>query len=415
MFILLTTIHFCEPAEYSFREGETADLRFLFQFTRDVEIVLQLEEREPFFKNWRINEKGLSDSQVGRFEVRMIPIQHYHFQAQIIIKNISRDDAGKYSCFVYDGDKYLEDMTTYFDVFVEFLPDKLSCTLARHKDHQRIYLGTIERIWKLLNCSMPAGSDHSFIVCYQNREILPIMTSSGNEQMTVATIWMRPKMPVHCCSRSEVNVEDMCDCDDFVWFPLALSKEKRIYTPCAHEGEDTHEEPNPTESIEYGATVRINKRIFCLIVSFTIFLVFAITLAMTVLKVKYTIKRRERRKGNLKDNEEVNDEPKESNETGTESIEQRITIVEREDHEQKSQSKLKDSEEEVNDKAMEANATATELIKQVKTTVKRENPKLNSHGNFKDTEEEEVNDEPKESNETATEFIGQRISTTGRP
>ena len=224
MYITFTSIHVCESAEYSFKEGQNVELRYPFQFGNNKDVELRFQERVPFFKNGKIDENGLSTSQVGRFGVNIEYFEFDYFQAQVIIQNISQEDAGLYWSYIYVDNKRMKEETHVFNISVKFLPGsgKLSCSIVKDKNYGAMHLPGILNNWKLLQCSAPAGNQQTYIACFQNKQILPYLTSAKNETITTAMIWIFSKLTsssVWCCSTNIEHEVKWDECRDF-YVPL---------------------------------------------------------------------------------------------------------------------------------------------------------------------------------------------------
>ena len=233
---IFSSIQFVETSKYSIGEGENADLRCSFNFNENVDIELQFGETSPFYKNGLLIREGLKESQRERFDVKIRQLKHPLYQVQLIINNISRHDAGIYSCNIYDGGQYLSDVSKSFKVDVEFPPGNASCNFTRTEKREGIFAKS-NMIWKRLQCTAPTGSQQTYIICYQNQEILPL-TPTENETAEITKIWIKAYMPVHCCSFTQSHVRNMCDCVDFIWFPPNQFKGDKSFTPCPVQGDN---------------------------------------------------------------------------------------------------------------------------------------------------------------------------------
>ena len=236
LIFIFSSIRFGETSKYSIREGEKVDMRCSFNFTDNKDIELQFEETFPFYKNGLLFKDFLNESQKERFDIKTTRLKHPLYQVQLIINNISRHDAGIYSCTIYDRGQYLSDESKSFKVVVEFPPGNASCNFTRIEKREGIFAKS-DMIWRRLHCTAPTGSQQTYIVCYQNQEILPL-TPTKNETAEVTKIWIKAYMPVHCCSFTQVHVRNMCDCVDFIWFPPNRFKGDKSFTPCPAQGDN---------------------------------------------------------------------------------------------------------------------------------------------------------------------------------
>ena len=237
---IISSVHVTESSEYySFREGENADLRCPFHFSANIDVKVQIDDRPPFFRNWIFDKTGLSESKredVGRFDFNLAETKHPHNQSidlQIIIKNISRDDAGLYSCKVYDRDQLQSGMSKSFEVHVEYPPGKTSCSFTKFKHPEELIDKQTEQSCKLLECTASSGSQQTYILCYQNRELTPFFAPSVNGTTVLYTMMLiRADIPVHCCSLSHLHKRNMCECDDFIWFPPNQFQDEKSFNLC---------------------------------------------------------------------------------------------------------------------------------------------------------------------------------------
>ena len=310
---MLSSVHVTGAlTEYSFREGENADLRCPFHFSEYIDVKVQIDDRPPFFRNGILDETGLSESQredIGRFDIRFVETKHQpdqNFELQTIIKNISRDDAGLYSCKVYNRDQLQSEMSKSFEVHVEYPPGRASCNFTKLEHHEELIDKRTETFGKLLQCTASSGSHHqTYITCYQNHELIPFVAPSRNGPTVFTRIWIEPDTPVHCCSLSRVHVHkrNICDCDDFVWFPPNQFKGDTNFSPCSEKGEYKRADPTEVNIVgeeESGAvecelntvdTICMQTITFCLTLALPVFFVFSMNVMVIVFLWHYKQKK----------------------------------------------------------------------------------------------------------------------------
>ena len=106
-------------------------------------------------------------------------------------------------------------------------PGKASCVLQTH------YGNVTYGKWAPLECTASAGNHLGFIACYQDGEKMPPWTVPLENYTTLTqTIWIRPTIPIFCCSSRINELRSTCECVDFIRDFSQSSTNNSHLNPC---------------------------------------------------------------------------------------------------------------------------------------------------------------------------------------
>nr|XP_054753646.1 uncharacterized protein LOC129259377 [Lytechinus pictus] len=203
-------------------EGDSEHFHFPYPCNSTL-ITLQYGLKHPFY-TLRDTDADIVPVHVGRFAFKTRK-EHGHCSLLVTINSIIRSDEGLYIFFAYREGNVHEGSFKRIALDVDFLPGKAFCT-----QNEDIITGN----WVTLDCVAPVGSLSGQIDCYQNGEKMPPLTSPVETfQHLKQTILAEKTYPVFCCTSSQRNVRDMCECNDFKW-DLANDKNlSSMIDPCS--------------------------------------------------------------------------------------------------------------------------------------------------------------------------------------
>ncbi|XP_041461927.1 uncharacterized protein LOC121413243 [Lytechinus variegatus] len=241
---LATLCSVSKSFQFTFTEGDIAELRFQYNIEGPLDFQLRIGDSEPFFQNGRKVANMLTQSQYKRFKIKMATSQSKSRFVQLQIQNISRTDIGDYICELVRDGNILEDTTQRFSVHIEYPPGLASCVISSIK---KVHFG-INDIWEIMNCSALTGTDPGYISCFQNNEQSPPWTIPiSNQTHTLQKIWVRTTLPLVCCSSTYRLPKTLCECNDFSW---GLDN-RTVIDSCSHSSTTSFHKKSPIKREEY--------------------------------------------------------------------------------------------------------------------------------------------------------------------
>ncbi|XP_041461250.1 uncharacterized protein LOC121412523 [Lytechinus variegatus] len=216
LFILLTKISSILSNQLSFTEGGQAEILFHYNQKEELDIELRIGNRHPFYQHGQKEEIGLSPKQNKRFSVDIekhsaLGVSYRMYLVRVKIENVSREDAGTYTCSLYRDGVIDDEYTKQVGLNIEFPPGKVDCVLGPS------HVDTTNRIWSHLKCAAPIGSSPGLIECYQDGDRVPPWTRPIQNRTTLTqTLWIRTAIPIFCCSTTFDKESDICSCKDYV-------------------------------------------------------------------------------------------------------------------------------------------------------------------------------------------------------
>nr|XP_054753647.1 uncharacterized protein LOC129259378 [Lytechinus pictus] len=210
-------------------EGDSVLFHFPYPCNSTL-ITLQYGLRDPFY-TLRDTDSDIVPIEVDMFTFK-IRKEHSHCSLLVRINSVIRSDEGIYIFFAYREGNVHSNSFKRIVLDVDFFPGKAFCT-----QNEESKTGN----WVALDCVAPVGSLSGQIDCYQNGEKMPPLTSPLETfKHLKQTIIAKKTSPVFCCTSSQRNVREMCECNDFVW-DLADDKNlSSMMDPCGPLKPDQH-------------------------------------------------------------------------------------------------------------------------------------------------------------------------------
>nr|XP_054753642.1 uncharacterized protein LOC129259374 [Lytechinus pictus] len=210
-------------------EGDSVHFHYPYPCNSTL-ITLQYGIRDPFY---RLRD---TDADIGQVEVDMFTFkirkEHSHCSLLVRINSVIRSDEGLYIFFAYQEGNVHSDSFKRIALDVDFFPGKAFCT-----QNEESKTGN----WVALDCVAPVGSLSGQIDCYQNGEKMPPLTSPIETfKHLKQTIIAKKTYPVFCCTSSQRNVRDVCECNDFIWDLANDTNLSSMVDPCEPLKSDQH-------------------------------------------------------------------------------------------------------------------------------------------------------------------------------
>lgn len=188
-------------------ERENVELLFRYNSTNDVNFQLQYEDNPAFYKDDHFNYSHFKPDQQSRFKVLETISNENWSSLYLTILNVSRYDAGIYRCLVSNVKSSVYVILNEVDLIVDYAPGKAHCDLL--PSNETFHFDVIE-------CTAEAGNIQGYIICIQNSELaMPKTDLFRNPTILYQQIFVVKKEPLCCCTRTERNVNDISNCNDF--------------------------------------------------------------------------------------------------------------------------------------------------------------------------------------------------------
>ncbi|XP_063954390.1 uncharacterized protein LOC135153870 [Lytechinus pictus] len=222
LILVMTTISLAQGDSKTLKllEGDKAEMDFPYPCSNS-KVTLRMGNQTPYY-----------NSILGTASLPM----RYSVQEQnatgngscslhVMINPVSRNDEGACILNVYQGDDVLKEYTKSIDLQVDFPPGKASCKLS-----QEYKLGD----WVSLHCTAPVGTLPGEIKCFQSgMRIPPVGTPFQTNQVLEQTFWVvKRSHPTFCCTSTQEEPVDMCECKDSVWEPSNAEQSNNTKDPC---------------------------------------------------------------------------------------------------------------------------------------------------------------------------------------
>ena len=206
-------------------EGDNVTLEFKYDLEPGITFKIRINQVILYFyANGEIINAGFTESQHNRFSVIESVITDYK-SVRVSITNVSRQDEANYTCNVFRNSEILENLSQTIWLIVEFPVRPVQCSRVSNEHNPKFDL------WIMVECNATVSRYRDFISCYQFGESVPSVTHLVITTIFVQTMWMRITQQLFCCSLSSSNLQNGCDCHNFVWDPVTESQVEGSIAP----------------------------------------------------------------------------------------------------------------------------------------------------------------------------------------
>ena len=205
-----------------FTERETAQFQFQFHINTsfsDLTFKIHCKSGEPFYEVGLIFSKNLSsEERYKRYEAKLIDIHNDTgttettiYYVRVIIKNVSREDAGTFMCEGYMNSTKIDGYKKICGLHVNTLPGKASC--------EKIPITNGNSSKLALQCTASKGSLRTSFQCFQNGTPVQQKTTAKQlyNHMIQQVLWIQSAYPAGCCSAMLGEPTECFECNDYVW------------------------------------------------------------------------------------------------------------------------------------------------------------------------------------------------------